>query len=439
MLKFMLSCIALCFLLSNWHMIISVLLVLSFSWLVLMMNFNFGVINLMQLDNLAYLLSALSLWISALMIMMSYYMKYSGNFFTIFTGLILLMLVFLTLSFSTSNLLMFYIAFESTLIPIFMMIMGWGYQPERSVASYFLLFYTLTASLPMLLVILWINRTQMGLDFVHMSTGHSLSYLVFWGLMMAFLVKLPVYIGHLWLPKAHVEAPVAGSMILAGVLLKLGGYGFIRVTPFIEYTLSDFSSLLVSLGLVGGVLASFICIRQTDCKSLVAYSSVAHMALVLVGISLNSWLGVGGAAIIMVAHGLCSSGLFSLVGMIYERISTRSITLIRGLVGMAPLMVLWWFIFVISNMAAPPTPNLAGEVFIFMSSLSWLGATSLFVGLLSFMAGAYNLFLFVAVQHGSSSLGLKSFSDSSFREHLVLVSHMGPFMMSFLVLMHLYS
>ena len=366
-------------------------------------------------------------------------MKYSGNFFTIFTGLILLILVFLALRFRTSNLLIFYIAFERTLIPIFIMIMGWGYQPERSVASYFLLFYTLTASLPILLVILWINHTQIGLDFVHISTGHSLRYLVFWGLIIAFLVKLPVYIGHLWLPKAHVEAPVAGSIILAGVLLKLGGYGFIRVTPFIEYTLRDFSSLLVSLGLVGGVLASFICIRQTDCKSLVAYSSVAHIALVLVGISLNSWLGVGGAVIIIVAHGLCSSGLFSLVGMIYERISTRRITLIRGLVGIAPLMVLWWFIFVIRNIAAPPTPNLAGEVFIFMSSLSWLGATSLFVGLLSFMAGAYNLFLFVAVQHGRSSLGLKSFSDRRFREHLVLVSHIGPFIIRFLVLIHLYS
>lgn len=124
MLKFILSCIALCFLLRNWLIVISVLLVLSFSWLVLIINFNFGVINLIQLDNLAYLLRALSLWISALIIIIRYYMKYSGNFFTIFTGLILLILVFLTLRFRTSNLLIFYIAFERTLIPIFIMIMG---------------------------------------------------------------------------------------------------------------------------------------------------------------------------------------------------------------------------------------------------------------------------------------------------------------------------
>jgi NADH-ubiquinone oxidoreductase chain 4 len=129
-------------------------------------------------------------------------------------------------------------------------------------------------------------------------------------------------------------------MILAGVLLKLGGYGLIRILPFIEDRIREFSCFLISLSLVGGVLASLICLRQTDCKSLVAYSSVAHIALVLAGISFNSFLGVSGAIIIMVAHGLCSSGLFRLVGIVYERISTRRIILIRGLIAVAPLMTL---------------------------------------------------------------------------------------------------
>lgn len=157
---------------------------------------------------------------------------------------------------------------------------------------------------------------------------------------MAFLVKLPVYLGHLWLPKAHVEAPVAGSIILAGVLLKLGGYGLIRIVPLIQESLKLFSPILVSIGLIGGVIASFICIRQTDCKSLVAYSSVAHIALVIVGLSINSFLGWAGAIIIMVAHGLCSSGLFALVGIVYERIGTRNLVLLRRIIVSAPLLTI---------------------------------------------------------------------------------------------------
>nr|AYE40623.1 NADH dehydrogenase subunit 4 [Daphnia magna] len=438
MLKFGLCCLGMMFLLKEWLLLISVIMILTFFCLTFMMNFDLGIINLIQLDFLTYLLVSLSLWVTALMIVMSFYIKHSKNYFEVFTSLSLAMLFFLMVSFSTSNLLMFYIMFESTLIPIFLMVMGWGYQPERVSASFYLLFYTLTASLPLLMGILYINSQQFSTDFSSLVVPNS-DYLLFWMLIIAFLVKLPVYLGHLWLPKAHVEAPVAGSMILAGVLLKLGGYGLIRLLPFVENSLSEFSVLLVSIGCIGGVLASIICMRQTDCKSLVAYSSIAHMALVMVGISLNSFISVAGAVIIMIAHGFCSSGLFSLVGMIYDRVSTRSIILIRGIVSVGPSMTLWWFLFSISNMAAPPTPSLMGEIYIFMSSLNWAGVLSVFVGILSFFAGAYNLYLFVSTQHGTNLSGCKSFTEVSVREHFVLISHMLPFLLFLVLLTNIYS
>nr|YP_010415042.1 NADH dehydrogenase subunit 4 [Agrilus ornatus]URW97763.1 NADH dehydrogenase subunit 4 [Agrilus ornatus] len=414
--------------LSGYFWLNQVFLVVLFFLFMLSMSFNYTVLNISGIlgcDLLSYILILLSIWICLLMILASSSL-YNSNFYSGFFCFTVLFLLFsLFMAFSSLNFFIFYLFFEISLIPTLILILGWGYQPERLQAGVYLLFYTLLASLPMLIAVFYLYSYFDSLIFSFLSCPID-SFVLFFCVNMVFFVKMPMYFIHLWLPKAHVEAPVSGSMILAGIMLKLGGYGLLRLMKLFSGVLSSLSFYFVGISILGGVLISLMCLRQTDMKSLIAYSSVAHMGLVLGGIMTFFYWGFCGSLMMMVAHGLSSSGLFCLANISYERIYSRSLFLNKGLINLMPVMTLWWFLFSACNMAAPPSLNLAGEIMLINSLVSWSWLNMFGLALMSFLSACYSLYLFSYSQHGKFYSGLLSFNLGSYREYLLLFLHWWP-------------
>nr|AWD84298.1 NADH dehydrogenase subunit 4 [Gerres filamentosus] len=388
-------------------------------------------------DPLSSPLLVLSCWLLPLMILASQNhmapqpMNRQRTYLTVLTSL----QVFLILAFSATEIMMFYIMFEATLIPTLIVITRWGNQAERLKAGTYFLFYTLAGSLPLLVAILAFY-SKMGtlslliLQFSAVELSPTYGHGLCWAAcLLAFLIKMPLYGGHLWLPKAHVEAPVAGSMVLAAVLLKLGGYGMMRMLVILEPLTKNLAYPFIILALWGVIMTGAICLRQADLKSIIAYSSVSHMGLVVSGILSQTPWGFTGALILMIAHGLTSSALFCLANMNYERIHSRTMVLARGLQMALPLMASWWLIASMANLALPPLPNLMGELMIITAMINWSWWTLILTGAGTLITAGYSLYMFLMTQRGPLPAHIMGLDPTHTREHLLIALHILPLLL----------
>ena len=241
---------------------------------------------------------------------------------------------------------------------------------------------------------------------------------------LAFLVKFPIFFFHQWLPKAHVEAPVGGSIILAGLLLKLGGYGVIRILFF--FNITYLMKIILIFSLLGGRLLSILCLINRDMKVIIAYSSVVHIAMIISTIFLKGYWSLSGSVIIIVAHGICSSGIFSCANIIYERTHSRIIMINKRNLNYFPSLSIFWFLLCMANFGGPFTYNLLGEIILIISLRSLRYYILLLVFLISFFSAAYRIILYANLQQGVNnnlSLNMQIFS---IREIIILSCHLWP-------------
>nr|WNH21227.1 NADH dehydrogenase subunit 4 [Coris gaimard]WUR42076.1 NADH dehydrogenase subunit 4 [Coris gaimard] len=391
----------------------------------------------MGTDPLSSPLLVLSCWLLPLMIIASQGHMSSEPIYRqrLYITLMISLQSFLILAFSATEVIMFYIMFEATLIPTLFLITRWGNQTERLNAGTYFLFYTLAGSLPLLVALLLLQNTTGSLSMLTLQYAQPLALSNwadnFWwaACLLAFLVKMPLYGMHLWLPKAHVEAPIAGSMILAAVLLKLGGYGMMRILVVLSPLTKELAYPFIVLALWGVIMTGSICLRQTDLKSLIAYSSVGHMGLVVAGILIQTPWGFTGALVLMIAHGLTSSALFCLANTNYERTHTRTMLLARGLQMALPLMAIWWFIATLANLALPPLPNLMAELTIIAGLFNWSWWTLIMTGTGTLITAGYSLYMFLMTQRGQLPAHIITLPPSFTREHLLMALHLLPLLL----------
>ena len=327
--------------------------------------------------------------------------------------------------FSSLDAILFYVFWEASLIPMFLIIGVWG-GPNRVYAAIKFFLYTLMGSLLMLVAFIYLYKISGGsfsiLDYHRLSIPMAPQILIFIAFMLAFAVKVPMWPVHTWLPDAHVEAPTGGSVVLAAVMLKVGGYGFLRFSlPIVPDASHELSGMMIALSLIAVVYIGLVALMQMDMKKLIAYSSVAHMGFVTLGFFLFNAYGIEGAMVQMISHGFVSGAMFLCVGVMYDRLHSRQIADYGGVANRMPVFAAFFMLFAMANAGLPGTSGFVGEFMVIMAAIevnfwyAFLAATTLITG------AAYTLWMYKRVVFGAvGNAHVEEMQDISRRECLIL-------------------